>query len=71
MQCETVAAEYSVSGSDLAGRRNGGWIHEGMCRGAAASEKNGSTTSKRKTVSPITTKSAIQKQNQKTTQKRP
>ncbi|MGA9062342.1 MAG: hypothetical protein WB341_11825 [Terracidiphilus sp.] len=54
MQCETVAAEYSVSGSDLAGRRNGGWIHEGMCWGAAASEKNGSTTSKRKTVSPIT-----------------
>jgi hypothetical protein len=28
----------------------GGWIHEGMCWGAAAREKNGSTTSKRKTA---------------------
>jgi hypothetical protein len=28
----------------------GGWIHEGMCWGAAAIEKNGSTTSKRKTA---------------------
>ena len=51
LQRETVAAEYSVPGrNDLHDCRNGRRIHEGMCWGAAAREKNGATTSKTKTV---------------------
>jgi hypothetical protein len=42
-----------------------------MCWGAAAREKNGSTTSKRKTVASINTKPAMQEQNDETTEKKP
>jgi hypothetical protein len=42
-----------------------------MCWGAAAREKNGSTTSKRKTVSDIVVEFAIRKTDEETTEKSP
>ena len=53
MLAETVAEESSVPVPQSGPGRlptNGGRIHEGMCWGAAALEKNGSTTSKNMTA---------------------